>query len=677
MTSHQDVEQSGASLSDNPLLFQGVATDPPSEDVAREFVQGLDEDPGGILELSPSEIIEGYASGDREKIVEYPNDLLYHLVSVVREEGYDDLHVNGEVPRAHQRIEDLRACDIGTLVSVECRINNRTDVYPRHVVSVFKCLDCESPTDIEWDQSLSSPEIEYPHQCRKCGNKAKKNFEHKSNKGDVVDRQQLIAQDLHANSSTTDPADIRADAHNLLVNDAESGETVTLTGILRSTETDEKDSEMYLQVLGVEHHDRGYSGVELTEEDKEENREIANSENVYDTLASSIAPSIKGDYKLARMAGLYQLAGGVRHDTTEEKERENIHVAYVGDPGTGKSDIAKFLASVAPKSVYQSADNATEVGITASISYEDKFDTTKATLSGGALVKADGGMCVLDELDKGSDGVRNCLQEPLEEQEVSVAKHDIRATLPTRCGVMLVANPVDSRFDMDVLLQNQMNLNDVIWDRMDMIIPFVNQPDEDVDRDIADAAVNRAKGITGDYMSTDELQKYIAHARTIDPKMTDEAHEIIKEAWVDWRSGATQYRTPVGVRQLYSLIRISEASARLRLGEEVTNNDAERAVDMMEAWMFQMMVNDRGQLDRDVLSGKSAPDREALSVVRSTIENHGDNGELHRNEVVQIVTRELGIEKDELQQKINGKMGDPKSNLSQADGMLVLDGDSQ
>lgn len=676
MTSHQDVDSSDASLSNHPLLFGSVSADPAEQDLAREFVsENFDDDPSGVLSVSVDDIAALYDGA--EELVANPSVHLYHLTKVVREMGYDDLHVTGEVPGAHKTVEALRAKDIGSLVSIEARVTKRDKNRTRHIIAEFQCMRCLEVTNVR--QSRSSGDIEYPSECQKgtCNNSAKKAFDHNTESGELVDRQQLIIQDLHANSSTANPSDARVDAHNLLVNQAESGETVTLTGILRATEDEAKDSELYVQALGFEHHDRGYSGVDLTEADKVENREIAESGNVYETLTSSIAPSIKGDYRMARMAGLCQLVGGVRRQTDDQKERENIHVAYVGDPGTGKSDLAKYLAKIAPKSVYQSADNATEVGITASISYEDKFDSTKATLTGGALVEADGGMCVLDELDKGTEGVRNCLQEPLEAQEVSVAKHDIRATLPTRCGVMLVANPANSRFDMDVNLQNQMNLNEVIWDRMDVIVPFVNEPDEDVDKEIADSVLNRAKGETEDYLSPEKMQKFVAHARSIDPDMTDEAHAVIKDAWVEWRSGATQYRTPVGVRQLYSSVRLSEAMARLRLGDTVTVDDAEKAVQMMESWMYQMMTNERGQLDVDVLSGESSTTRETLSVVKSTIDEYGDDGEMHRNELAQIVTRDLGMEKQELQQEINGHIGNPdKSGIEQSDGMLVrVDGE--
>lgn len=673
MTSHQDVGSSDASLDEYPLLFGLVSDDSVAEDCAREFVSDFDDDdPSGVFEVSVSDL-SGYVPLD-ELVDEHPSQLLYYLTKVVRDMGYDDLHVTGEVPGAHKTVEALRAKDIGTLVSIECRITKRDKNRTRHIISYFDCLRCMPGSYTTARQSRAGGDIEYPAECQNpdCNNSAKKAFEHVTEEGDVVDRQQLIIQDLHANSSTANPSDARVDAHNLLVNQAESGETVTLTGILRATEDEAKDSELYVQALGFEHHDRGYSGVDLTESDKEENREIADSDDVYDTLTSSIAPSIKGDYRMARMAGLCQLVGGVRRDTDDQEERENIHVAYVGDPGTGKSDLAKYLSKIAPKSVYQSADNATEVGITASISYEDKFDSTKATLTGGALVEADGGMCVLDELDKGSEGVRNCLQEPLEQQEVSVAKHDIRATLPTRCGVLLVANPVNSRFDMDVNLQSQMNLNDVIWDRMDVIVPFVNEPNEEVDKEIADAVAARAKGESEDYISIERMQKYVAHARSIDPEMTDEAHEIVKAAWVGWRSGATQYRTPVGVRQLYSSFRLAEAMARIRLGDSVTEADAEKAVQIMESWMYQMMTNERGQLDVDVLSGESSTKRETLSVVKSTIDEYGDSGEMHRNELVQIVTRDLGMEKQELSQEINGHIGNPdRSGIEQNDGMIV------
>ncbi len=547
---------------------------------------------------------------------------------------------------------------------------DRTDQYSRHIIAKFLCRDCGAQIDRR--QSRAAGDLEYPNECYSCENKSTKVFKHLPEQGEVVDRQQVIVQDLHTHSSTPNPTDIRADLHNGLVNEVEAGETVTLTGILRATADDDKDSDLYIQATGIEHHDRGYSGVELTEEDIAENERIASQDDAIGALADSIAPTIKGDYKLARMAALLQLVGGVRRGLDDQKEREQIHVAFVGDPGTGKSDIAKYVSEIAPKSVYQSADNATQAGLTASISYEEQFDSTKATLSGGALVRADGGLAVIDELDKGSESVRNCLQEPLSEQEVSVAKHNIRATLPTRCATLLVANPVDSRFDLYEPLKHQINVNEVIWDRMDIIVPFIDRPDAERDAEIAKSVLDRAQGVTGDYISPERMMKYVAHARSLDPDLTDEAYDILHDAWVDWREDSNEVRTAVGVRKLYALRRLAEASARLRLSEEVTVGDAERVVHLMETWMGALMTNENGKLDRDVLAGSaSAPERELKQTVRRVIDDIGTGGAAPRDEVVDAVEMKGDEDREAIQQEINGWIGNPAgSGFKQEDGHL-------
>ncbi|QLG63321.1 ATP-binding protein [Halorarum salinum] len=678
MSSQQDDAQTDVSPSPSdeevtsPLLFGAHGPDPKAESTLKQVVSGL-EPVDGVIMGTADDISKPVGDEVLDDFVSHPDTLLFHLTLAARDcyENDTDVHLVGEFP-SHQRLEDLRASSVGTLVSVEARVMKRTDVYDRHIYAVFQCADCGHKMTRR--QSRAAGELDYPRECtsKDCNNKARKWFDHLAQQGDIVDRQQVILQDLHTLASTPNPAELRADLNCRLVNEVESGETVTVTAILRATEDDDKNSKHFLQVVGIKHHDRGYNGVELTDEDRAKHEEIASSGDVFETLSESIAPSIKGDYQLARMAGLYQLVGGVRRDTDDQKERVNIHVAYVGDPGTGKSDLAKYIAKIAPKSVYQSADNATQAGLTASISYEDDFDTTKATLTGGAFVKADGGLIVLDELDKGRESVRNCLQEPLEEQEVSVAKHDIRATLPTRCGALLVANPDHSRFDLSTPLKNQININDVVWDRMDVIVPFVNKPDEERDNAIADSILNRVKGEAHEYISPERMTKYVAHARTIDPEMTDEAGDEIHEWWVSLRNSSDGIRTAVGVRQFYSAIRLAEASARIRLSYTVDLEDAERAIHMMDTWMTLMMTNEKGQLDMDVLSGESAPVREKIQILRETIRNLADeDGGVDRSEVMDALTEETNEKRANLQQFVNGKIGDPsKSGVKQDDGKL-------
>jgi len=653
-------------LSENPLIYGHIGRDPGA---VQQVTDVVGDSGDGILELS---------SDDLDDIDEFDYEngqtWMYQIAQCARENDWDDAHVVGELPAPHhKRIEDLRASDIGSLVSVECRVTDCTEQFAIVGEAVFRCEDCGE--EYERVQSTDSMELNKPNKCE-CG-AGKRSLDLKRRRSEMVDTQQLIAQDLHTASSTPDPSEVRGNVHNLLVNSVEPGETVTLTAIVHATETQDirkaMKSDLYLQVVGAQHHDEDFAGVEISDEEEEKIREIATSDDVYQRLEASIAPSLSGDYSLARRALGFQLFGAVSHGSDHEKHREQIHIALVGDPGSGKSMMGRYVEQIAPTGVYQSADNVTEVGLTAAVSREDRFDSSEWTLSGGTLVRADGGLAVIDELDKAPEAIQSSLQEPLSEQQVSISKGPISATLPARCSSLLIANPEGERFSVARPIADQINIRPAIWDRMDVIIPFADRPDEERDEEMADAILDRASGETPDHIEPDLIRKWVAYAReNVDPQITEEAREFIKEEWVSLRGLSEGSRVSVGARQLDSIIRLSEASARIRLSETVEQEDAERAADMMSRWMSLLMTDTNGEWSVDSIGGRDASQMDIEDAMWTAISDLGDGEGAPRSDVVAAIIDGSGVERAEAQQAINKFVG--RGELKQENGALVSGG---
>jgi Predicted ATPase involved in replication control, Cdc46/Mcm family len=125
-------------------------------------------------------------------------------------------------------------------------------------------------------------------------------------------------------------------------------------------------------------------------------------------------------------------------------------------------------------------------------------------------------------------------------------------------------------------------------------------------------------------IDADLLRKYIAHAkRSCFPTMTDEAKAAIREFYVDLRSKGADEDAPIPVtaRKLEALVRLAEASARVRLSDTVDEEDAERSVDIVRSCLQDIGVDpETGQFDADVVeTGTSKTQRDRIKNIKGLI----------------------------------------------------------
>lgn len=528
-----------------------------------------------------------------EYLIDNPYDCIKCIETVLdeadRENPRPEILIYNLPQSEERQINRLRTKDLGKLIYFKGVVSGKSKVLPKLKNILYECPSCGNRLNI----LQTSQKIKEPSRCG-CGRKGKfreirKSFVDSLNLTLEELPESILPKEIPQRLLITIQGRLCEKEYNLYL-----GSRILVCGVLEEVPIQIKNGgcstsfNLKLNCLHYSSLDDIEFCAEATEEEEELFKVIKSHKNPASLISKFVYPDIYGNKKAKELCVLQQFCGDLWSN-----KRDYLHILLYGDPGTAKTDLALRTAEINPISKVAAGTHSSGVGLTAAV---EKDEITGSWVArGGLLARCNGGLAVIDEIEKMKDDDKNCLHMPMESGFFVLEKAGITAKVLTKTSILATANPKVSKGKSKVSIEN-LQLPPAIKDRFDFILTFKDYPDTKKDTMVSTFITNRAtfekenntfgkKINTFDYKTNtfhiSTIKKYIYLCKKKSPKLSSRLQSRINYWYSEIRKASKdlEYEEKIPTpRIVETILRLSRAISRSKLKDTITIHELKQAI---------------------------------------------------------------------------------------------------
>ncbi|MBS3176048.1 ATP-binding protein, partial [Candidatus Woesearchaeota archaeon] len=281
------------------------------------------------------------------------------------------------------------------------------------------------------------------------------------------------------------------------------------------------------------------------------------AENAHHALPQLIASHIVGMEDIKAAVALQLFA------------KDPVHILLLGDPGTGKTDILRSAADLAPIATFGLGSGTTGAGL---VGTYKGFE-----FSPGLLPQAHQGICAIDELNLLKEESRAGLYNAMEKGFVTYDKGGTHERMNAVVNILATANPKGDRFVETRRLwdvKKQIPFDPALMTRFHLVF-LVNKPNtlqfEQIAKSITEKSFDDATEA-----DTQFIKNYIAQAKKLNVRFPKDLEQDIVTFVQLLKKQERTFLVEITPRTVVGFMNMVKASARMNFRPKVEKQDIER-----------------------------------------------------------------------------------------------------